>query len=151
MRDCNWGFFQSFRTRQFRNTIMENLQFAELHNKTLQIFLWNYPTVILLFTSLGILLAIGLTSKIAIIKYIRKNAPKRPINSNILIDQVMFEKNSNVKKNQPIFNISDGSIDLFISNGIFHLINSNNPIYNSWTFWSYFSHNLLFLHFVKRL
>ena len=73
-----------------RSSSMENeIIIEDFKNETLSPFLWiNWLT----FGAVGFLsifFFLGTCSKLAIIRYTFKYAPKRPINQNILIDQVI--------------------------------------------------------------
>lgn len=60
--------------------------------QTVSPLLWCNSLTFGIVGILSIFFLVGLCSKLAIIRYILKFAPKRPINQNILIDQVIHSE-----------------------------------------------------------
>ena len=65
------------------------LNFTDLSDETPNVFQWDGYKVIAIVTSLILLLSVSSISKCTIIHYISVYAPSRPINTMMLIDQIV--------------------------------------------------------------
>ena len=75
---------------------MDVLKIEDFKSEMLLPFLWSNITKGLILTVFLAFFVVGFTSKVAIINFIQNYAPTRPINQNILVEQV----NKNQQKNR---------------------------------------------------
>lgn len=82
-----WSLLKPLHNKPLKRT-EDEIIIEEFKNQTLSPFLWENWLVYLAVGILSIFFFVGSSSKLAIIRYIMKYAQKRPINQNILIQQV---------------------------------------------------------------